>query len=155
MGLKGIWKISSSMRHGVRVTLPRHVKFESSGSTGELRADATPAGALHIPYSDHCSGTWQVGKHAKPSASCNSIKDDHGHRDDHNGALHARFVVECAVSGNEDASRLEFLGLYDGERIAGVVTDGHGVEVADFLCTRLFTFWGPPSPRAGKESPPG
>ena len=46
-------------------------------------------------------------------------------------------------------------GLFDGERIAGSVmasdaANEPGEEVGEFLCTRLFSFWGTPQPKAAQ-----
>lgn len=91
------------------------------------------------------------------------------HPTDTDGARGVRFCV-----GNEQTLVL-FDGLYDGERIAGTVYDIpdrttnlvdeqtlnhllHGeanpmsIELGDFLCTRLFTFWGTPKPKAAEFS---
>ena len=47
------------------------------------------------------------------------------------------------------ADEWSFDGLFDGERIAGTISDADGAAVGDFLCTRLFSFWGTPKPKAG------
>ena len=91
---------------------------------------------------------------------------------DASGAQSARFILE------DTRAVLLFDGLYDGERIAGTVhelqgaalggglpthavllegePDGAGREkLGEFLCTRLFSFWGPPKPKAGQPNPQG
>lgn len=136
--LKGVWKLSATLRS--RTVVPKHIRFE------EAAASAAPpqprllegmslleGGSCSIPYSEHCGGQWEVG-----------TSDD---------ALRACFSVDCAAKGGVPASRLAFDGLFDGERIAGTVRDVQGDVVADFLCTRLFTFWGTPKVKAGEGVP--
>ena len=96
-------------------------------------------GSLSIPYSEHCSGNYEVG----------TPEDD----DAEPGVLRAGFIVECTAKDGTEPSRYTFDGLYDGERIAGTVSDSAADEVvADFLCTRLFTFWGTPKVKAVGEA---
>ena len=50
-------------------------------------------------------------------------------------------------------------GLFDGERIAGSImasdaANEPGEEVGEFLCTRLFSFWGTPQPKAAQGKDP-
>ena len=141
--LSGVWKISASLRGRHGALLPKRVRF------AEEEANALPAERLHssallewgscsIPYADHCGGRYEVGTPDDGTAE--------------HGELHAGFMVECTAKDNKEATRLTFEGLYDGERIAGTVTDeAVGEVVADFLCTRLFTFWGTPKVKAAPE----
>lgn len=102
------------------------------------------SGSVQVPYSDHCGGAWEVrpdqtGPDQTASDQTASITQ----------AMRAAFSVECAARGDGEPSCLRFNGLYDGERIAGTVCDGAADrEVGEFLCTRLYTFWGPPKLRA-------
>ena len=64
--------------------------------------------------------------------------------------MRAAFDVSCDCVDDTPSSRWTFDGLFDGERIAGTVHGDDGDPVGDFLCTRLFTFWGTPKPRAGR-----
>ena len=127
--LVGIWKISAHLRRGTAATLPRHVKFEIGSA---ISAPAIESGTVEIPYAAHCGGHWEV--HAG-SEETDDIEAS---------TSRASFVVECAARQDVGASGYRFDGLYDGERIAGTVSDRSGDEVADFLCTRLYTFWGAP-----------
>ena len=131
--LKGIWKVSSSLRRGVTASVPRRLKFEVQDAVGS----SVEAGVVQVPFAEHCGGRWEV-REASPGSDA----------DDTSGAMHAQFVVECAAHSDVAASTLRFDGLYDGERIAGTVVDSGGAEVADFLCTRLYTFWGAPKVKA-------
>jgi hypothetical protein len=132
--LKGVWKMSSSLRSGAVATLPRHIRFEPATAHNS----ALEAGTVAIPFADHCGGLWEVHAVDKPSEGAGA------------SALRAQFTVECASRAEASGSRLHFDGLYDGERIAGIVS-ADKAEVADFLCTRLYTFWGPPSPKAANS----
>ena len=134
--LAGVWKISSTV---ARSALPRHVRFgeptRSAAAHGLLlhRRTILDAGTLSLPYGgSDCHGRWEV---AEGDAS-------------DSGAMRASFVVE--YSGHRDdaaCTSWRFDGLFDGERIAGTVKDAAAQEVGDFLCTRLFSFWGTPQPR--------
>ena len=140
--LAGVWKVSASLRGRSAALLPKRIRFEeninSSNKPARLLAAPTTvdSGGCSIPYTEHCGGHWEVGD--AESA-------------DESGALPAGFVVACAEKEGAPASRLSFEGLYDGERIAGTVSDASGDEVADFLCTRLFTFWGTPKVAAASN----
>ena len=147
--LVGIWKLSATLRRGATVALPKRLRFDETSPTSTstqssvellLPADALllHQGKCSLPYMEHCHGFWQVA----------SADDDA----QTSGALRAGFVIQCAAHGDVKASHLIFRGLFDGERIAGNVSsrdaDGSG-EIGDFLCTRLFTFWGTPKVQAG------
>ena len=126
--------------------MPRRLRFCDPSCENEL-------GTLEVPYSPAGSsgaalGFWRLAS---------------GPADAH-GAQSAKFVLE------DQHAFLIFDGLYDGERIAGAVhaihKDGEGSrlssvalletphtaggEVGDFLCTRLFSFWGTPKPKAAQ-----
>ena len=139
--LKGIWKISSSLRSGAVATLPRHIRFQPANvrfQPANAHNSALEAGTVAIPFADHCGGLWEVHAVAKPSKGAGA------------SAMRVHFTVESASRAEASGSRLHFDGLYDGERIAGIVS-ADKAEVADFLCTRLYTFWGPPSPKAANS----
>ena len=118
-----------------QLKLPRHVRFVSPAGAG----DAPPTraggdGGVEIPYDDGAHGSWLLEDEAEPDA------------------LGARTVTfDVARAGDPT---LRFSGLYDGERIAGpLVLDagaGAGTVVGEFLCTRLFSFWGTPNVAAGR-----
>ena len=65
-----------------------------------------------------------------------------------------RVVIDVTLATPPHSFRFD--GLFDGERIAGSVSaseaqggeSGEATVLGDFLCTRLFTFWGSPKPRA-------
>ena len=67
--------------------------------------------------------------------------------EDSDGAHRVAFIVKCAAQADRQPSEISFQGLFDGERIAGSVTAADCVQ-GDFLCTRLFTFWGAPKVKA-------
>lgn len=176
--LLGVWKISTSIRDSdassaSEVVIPRRIRFVESSMVGDssvasdTRASILESGNVLIPYADHCHGTWEVAtvKPVEPSSAVDEHGDDELARaakdadGSHGTALAARFVIRGLSRDGGDASRLLFDGLYDGERIAGTVwrDDSHdqacgGAQVADFLCTRLFTFWGTPKPAAARRS---
>ena len=136
--LQGIWKISATLRSGVTTALPRRIRFTEGSSSP---AAALQSGTVQVPYADHCSGHWEV-----------LVADDADAAG--SGAMQASFSVRCAAgSGAAEAEHLNFMGLFDGERIAGKVHTGNH-EIGDFLCTRLFTFWGSPNPKATGEGGP-
>ena len=110
------------------------------------------SGTVGIPYREQCSGRWRLWPDPVADAE---------------GARRATFCVDCG-----EADGLLFDGLYDGERIAGsvhqvpanvVAAAATGDQVLDgnmqqqhlgeFICTRLFTFWGEPKVAAAKEGP--
>ena len=143
--LSGVWKISATLRGRRSALLPKRIRFaEEETSPAPLHRLLPPAavmefGSLSIPYSEHCSGNYEVG----------TPEDD----DAEPGVLRAGFIVECTAKDGTEPSRYTFDGLYDGERIAGTVSDSAADEVvADFLCTRLFTFWGTPKVKAVGEA---
>ena len=143
--LSGVWKISASLRGKQSTVLPKRIRFEDTSENPppprQLPAMAVlECGSCSVPYAEHCGGQYELWT---PS---NAEDPDE---------LRAGFVIECAEKDDAPPSRLSFDGLYDGERIAGTVHDDKagGEVIADFLCTRLFSFWGTPSPRAGKDTP--
>ena len=144
--LRGVWKISTALRSGSVASVPRRIRFDESPPSLALQIPMPPGaapldtGAVAIPYSEQCKGSWAV------AAARQSVDEETS------GALHAGFVVECTAREGEKASRLAFQGLFDGERLAGTVTDdATGHELGEFLCTRLFTFWGAPKVKASME----
>ena len=137
--LSGVWKVSVAVTRGADVStlhLPRRIRFVED--------------RVEVPYQPCCHGAWDLA----PGDETTS------------GAERASLSLKCAGRELERGrwmapSTLLFEGLYDGERIAGTITaitiDSDGEpsekrEVGNFLCTRLFTFWGPPSPKAGRET---
>ncbi len=131
--LNGVWKLSASLRGRHSTLLPKHIRFtESPSSPPAASATVAELGSVSVPYAEHCGGTYEI----RPASSIDEPPS-------------VGFIVECASTDRGPASRLSFDGLYDGERIAGTVHDREEA-VADFLCTRLFTFWGTPKPRAGE-----
>ena len=151
--MQGVWKLSFAARRGgsaaAQQLVPKRIRF------GALAADSS-VGLIEVPYQQRLSGRWQLIA-GPPEAS---------------GAQSARFVL------TSDDVLLLFDGLYDGERVAGTVYDGRSGagevfttdplfhpeapwrsaadaaehELGEFLCTRLFTFWGPPSPAASSDA---
>jgi hypothetical protein len=139
--LSGVWKVSVTPRRPVdggppelsKYSVPKRLRFVGEGQR------------IEVPYQPCCDGSWSV---AAGDASTS-------------GAERASLSISCTGSesdggGGTASYSLLLDGLFDGERIAGTVTaaDGAGTaseprEVGSFLCTRLFTFWGPPSPKAG------
>ena len=142
--MEGVWKVSFAARRSASKLVPRHLRFRS--------LDSTRLGLVEVPHVTGHGGRWALT--AGPADAA--------------GAQSARFIVEC------DGAALLFDGLFDGERVAGSVWQRHLADVAaeseplpepwlltgdmkgaepedkigEFLCTRLFTFWGPPSPSA-------
>jgi hypothetical protein len=137
--LAGVWKISSHVRGEASTVLPRRIRFDG----------ADEQGCCSIPYADHCQGTWEVRTQSS-SAAAKEASEAGAHG---NGGvpLFARWKLHCAAHRGMDESCHVYEGLFDGERIAGTVSNAAGEPVADFLCTRLFTFWGTPSPRASRQ----
>ena len=150
--MQGVWKLSFVLRRGsgVAQALPRRIRFSEP-------SDAGLTGRVEVPYRAECSGAWTLK----------------GGPVDAPGTQSSRFIISCS-----EGTALLFDGLYDGERIAGTVVSRrvaaaealssasaisellHGElardagsagseDLAEFLCTRLFTFWGPPSVAAG------
>ena len=123
MPLTGIWKLSVALRRGAPTTvklLPRRLR---------LLQDAM----VEVPYEEGSTGRW-VLQDGGPGAVCQT----------------ARVSVE-----RTDASVLDLEGMYDGERIAGTLKARHPPAneeevLGEFLCTRLFSFWGTPQPAAAK-----
>ena len=143
--LSGVWKVSVAPRlppHGGAPAIARHHVPK------RLRFTAEEQG-IEVPYQPCCGGRWAV---AEGDASTS-------------GAERASLTITCRGSesdgGDAQVPRtLRFEGLFDGERIAGTVTDpdaeggaSEPLELGSFLCTRLFTFWGPPSPNTGRSTP--
>ena len=128
MPLTGVWKLSVALsRRGAagaapRLPLPRRLRLLEDGP-------------VEVPYEEGTTGRWTLREEAPPD-----------------GARLVRVSIERA-----QAPSLHLLGLYDGERIAGSITASHAdaaaadesghEEVGEFLCTRLFSFWGTPKPR--------
>ena len=130
MPLTGIWKLSvtQALRHGAPSAaaklVPRRVR---------LLQDA----GVEVPYEDGSTGRWEL-QDALPGEANQT----------------ASLSIERA-----DASSLDLRGLYDGERIAGTIKVRHPPAnaeelVGEFLCTRLFTFWGTPQPAAAAAVDP-
>lgn len=136
--LKGVWKLSATLRQGsaarAAAAIPKRIRFDEERPLPQHAALLAPrvsvldAGSCSIPFMEHCGGGWELA----------AATDE----EDTSGALRACFVVD------DSASRLTFEGLFDGERIAGTVLSADE-PIGDFLCTRLFTFWGAPKVRAG------
>ena len=123
--LRGVWKLSVTSRQGAAAArlLPRRLR---------LLEDA----GVEVPYDDGATGSWQL--HEGPS--------------DAMGARAALLRIEGARGA---PSTLHLHGLFDGERIAGSIMASDaasepGEEVGQFLCTRLFSFWGTPQPKAAQ-----
>ena len=159
--MEGIWKVSFALSRAVRrvggsielpvavKAVPKRLRFIDPEAAGVM-------GRLEVPMSEEAHGSWTLTE-GPPDAS---------------GAQSARFVVEGT------GAVLLFNGLYDGERIAGTVhelpspAEGGGLvtqavllegvsdcadneQLGEFLCTRLFSFWGTPKPKAGQPPPGG
>ena len=131
--------MSSSFRGASVVQVPRRLRF-SRGALGDRHR-------VEVPFRPECSGWWQLQPIPAEAAQ----------------------TVRIALACREDALLL-FDGLYDGERVAGSLHIWHdrvatfngdvpwadavrGEGVGDFLGTRLFSFWGPPSPTAAGKLP--
>ena len=134
--LVGVWKLSFAAARHSALTVPKRIRFDTSSPSAA--SSLLPAwgsilerGSLSVPFMEGCSGAWQVAAATE--------HDD--------GAQRAAFIIRTFAQTDAEASELSFQGLFDGERIAGSVTVGNRVE-GDFLCTRLFTFWGAPKVRA-------
>lgn len=127
--LHGLWKVSTTPPSTAAQALssvcplPRRLRFHEQ--------EPGVHGLIEAPYTE-CVGRWalRAGKTA--------------------GAQEAAIDISCG--------EVEYWlrGLYDGERIAGSVTvgaSGEGLEerqhMGDFLCTRLYSFWGEPKVAAG------
>lgn len=124
--LRGVWKLSVTSRQGAAAArlLPRRLR---------LLEDA----GVEVPYDDGATGSWQL-QEGPPDAM---------------GARAALLRIEGARGA---PPTLHLHGLYDGERIAGsiMVSDAAnepGEEMGEFLCTRLFSFWGTPQPKAAQR----
>ena len=134
--LVGVWKLSFSAARHPAVAVPKRIRFDASSrsAASTLLPDwgtAVEKGCLSIPFTEGCEGAWQVA-----AAS-----------EDSDGAHRVAFIVKCAAQADRQPSEISFQGLFDGERIAGSVTAADCVQ-GDFLCTRLFTFWGAPKVKA-------
>ena len=86
---------------------------------------------VEVPYSPDFHGDWKL-------------------RGPDPGSLAQRASFKLYSTGTPGV-QLSFDGLFDGERIAGSFRHGCGEDLGDFLCTRLFTFWGEPSLAAGVQ----
>lgn len=130
--LHGLWKVSSTPPNAAAreltaaCPLPRRLRFHEQ--------EPGVSGLIEAPYTQ-CVGRWALreGK--------------------------AAGTQEAAIDVNCGEVEYEMRGLYDGERIAGSVSvgaSGEGLEerlhVGDFLCTRLYSFWGEPKVAAGRPA---
>jgi hypothetical protein len=131
MPLTGVWKLSVALR----ATSPSAAKLLPRRL--RLLQDAM----VEVPYEEGSKGRWEL-QSGPPDTMCQTV----------------RLSVE-----RTDASELRLNGLYDGERIAGTITSrqppADEAVVGEFLCTRLFSFWGTPRPEAarlkeGHDTPP-
>lgn len=129
--LRGIWKLSVSVtsRQGAAAAklLPRRLR---------LLEDA----GVEVPYDDGASGSWRL-------------------QDGPSDAMGAQAALLRIEGARGAPPALHLHGLFDGERIAGSITasdtaNGPGEEVGEFLCTRLFSFWGTPQPKAAQGLTP-
>lgn len=150
--MQGIWKLSFSASRGASLERGAFLSAMARRAVpSRLRLLDPPAsepmGRLEVPMAT-LSGKWCV-------------------LDNQPGDCGAQ-TVRLAVEGGERLLLLS--GLFDGERIAGTVfqlgsekhpmrevsydtmivqeVKGEHVVLGEFLCTRLFTFWGAPKPRA-------
>ena len=130
--LAGVWKLSTStsLRSAARraaadASLPKRIRFVVETERANFEA-----GRCEVPFREQCGGRYEL--------------HDEGDR-------RAAFSVACPPRAGVAAGADEwsFDGLFDGERIAGTISDADGAAVGDFLCTRLFSFWGTPKPKAG------
>jgi hypothetical protein len=144
--LSGVWKVNVTPRRSVdggppelsKYYVPKRLRFMDN----EQR--------IEVPYQPCCNGSWSV-----------AAGDDST-----SGAERVSLTISCSGlesdGGGRTASHTLLLdGLFDGERIAGTISAADGAdagaasgtrEVGKFLCTRLFTFWGPPAPKAGETA---
>ena len=132
MPLTGVWKLSVALRAAspsAAKLLPRRLR---------LLQDAM----VEVPYEEGSKGRWELQSGPPDVPNTQTV----------------RLTVE-----RTDASELHLTGLYDGERIAGTITarqpPADETVVGEFLCTRLFSFWGTPRPEAarlkeGHDAPP-
>mmetsp|Transcript_32535 Transcript_32535/g.106449 ORF Transcript_32535/g.106449 Transcript_32535/m.106449 type:complete len:163 (+) Transcript_32535:3-491(+) len=129
--LAGVWKVNLTPRvPGAREGMPKRLRL--------LEGDSDEAGGIEVPYMDCTAGGWAVTETDDPAAV-------DGNR---------RVVIDVTLATPPHSFRFD--GLFDGERIAGSVSaseaqggeSGEATVLGDFLCTRLFTFWGSPKPRA-------
>lgn len=136
--LAGVWKVSvTPQRAGIAPAgLWKHMPKR-------LRLAEAPASTVEVPYKPCCTGGWALAPGGAEAE----------------GAQRATITLTC-VGGSEAGAgagphTLLLSGLFDGERIAGTVRAESSDTTANFICTRLFTFWGPPSPRAARKVPTG
>ena len=136
--LQGIWKLSFAAARQPALILPKRIRFDTSGRSAAAASSLLPPwdsvleyGSLSIPFMEGSGGAWQVAAATE----------------DNDGARRAAFVIQCSAQAGREASEFSLEGLFDGERIAGSVKVAGHLE-GDFLCTRLFTFWGAPKVRA-------
>lgn len=130
MPLTGVWKLSVALR----------ATSSSAAKLLPLRLRLLQDAMVEVPYEAGSKGRWEL-QSGPPDTMCQTV----------------RLSVERI-----DAPELHLNGLYDGERIAGTITSRHPPAdeqvVGEFLCTRLFSFWGTPRPEAaqlkqGRDSP--
>jgi hypothetical protein len=132
MPLTGVWKLSVALR----ATSPSAAKLLPRRL--RLLQDAM----VEVPYEEGSTGRWEL-QSGPADTMCQTV----------------RLSVK-----RTDASELRLNGLYDGERIAGTITSRHPpadeAAIGEFLCTRLYSFWGTPRPEAARlkevhaDSPP-
>ena len=132
MPLTGVWKLSVALR----ATSPSAPKLLPRRL--RLLQDAM----VEVPYEEGSTGRWEL-QSGPADTMCQTV----------------RLSVK-----RTDASELRLHGLYDGERIAGTISSRHPpadeAAIGEFLCTRLYSFWGTPRPEAARlkeghaDSPP-
>ena len=132
MPLTGVWKLSVALR----ATSPSAPKLLPRRL--RLLQDAM----VEVPYEEGSTGRWEL-QSGPADTMCQTV----------------RLSVK-----RTDASELRLNGLYDGERIAGTISSRHPpadeAAIGEFLCTRLYSFWGTPRPEAARlkeghaDSPP-
>ena len=132
MPLTGVWKLSVALR----ATSPSAAKLLPRRL--RLLQDAM----VEVPYEEGSTGRWEL-QSGPADTMCQTV----------------RLSVK-----RTDASELRLNGLYDGERIAGTISSRHPpadeAAIGEFLCTRLYSFWGTPRPEAARlkeghaDSPP-
>ena len=132
MPLTGVWKLSVALR----ATSPSAAKLLPRRL--RLLQDAM----VEVPYEEGSTGRWEL-QSGPSDTMCQTV----------------RLSVK-----RTDASELRLNGLYDGERIAGTISSRHPpadeAAIGEFLCTRLYSFWGTPRPEAARlkeghaDSPP-